>query len=241
MFRDHSAKDAPRAEPWVDGPEHTRDPPPLRRGALSADALSLCAGRAERAHRRPADAAAVLRLSRMRLRCRCDQSMTFTLGGEAAGRAAADTGIAAGLRASACRRAAGTIIGPARAVPGGDDGKPITLTETPRLDRLPVFVRAGTILPRQPLVQSTQQKPEGPLSLDMYPGDDCDGVLYADDGHSMAYAGRGFLRQRLRCAATPTAGDRLRRARRRFHAVVEAHRSGRAWLAGRRPGGTRWP
>ena len=70
---------------------------------------------------------------------------------------------------------------------------------------LPVFVRAGTILPRQPLVQSTMQVPQGPLSLDVYPGQDCRGDLYFDDGISI---GGPSLRQSISC--TPTAsGVRL--------------------------------
>jgi alpha-glucosidase len=71
---------------------------------------------------------------------------------------------------------------------------------TPALGRLPVFVRAGTILPGQVLVQSTSETPQGPLSLDVYPGDDCHGTIYADDGHSMAYTRQDYLRQRVRCA-----------------------------------------
>ena len=59
-------------------------------------------------------------------------------------------------------------------------GAPLSqsITVTPALDRLPVFVRAGAILPTQPLVQSTSQTPQGPLSLDVYPGDDCRGTIY---------------------------------------------------------------
>jgi alpha-glucosidase len=84
---------------------------------------------------------------------------------------------------------------------------PQIITETPALDRLPVFVRAGAILPGQPLVQSTSQTPQGPLSLDVYPGDDCRGTIYADDGHSMAYAQQGYLRQRVHCAETDAGMD----------------------------------
>jgi alpha-glucosidase len=73
---------------------------------------------------------------------------------------------------------------------------------TPSLEKLPVFVRAGAIVPRQPLVQSTAFVPEGPLSLEVYPGDDCHGTLYADDGHSMAYRRGVFLRQTVRCTVT---------------------------------------
>ncbi len=75
----------------------------------------------------------------------------------------------------------------------------LVLTSTPSLSRLPVFVRAGTILPRQPLTQSAAETPQGPLSLDVYPGDDCHGDIYQDDGHSMGYTRGEFLRQKLRC------------------------------------------
>jgi alpha-glucosidase (family GH31 glycosyl hydrolase) len=81
------------------------------------------------------------------------------------------------------------------------------ITVTPALDRLPVFVRAGAILPGQPLVQSTSQTPQGPLSLDVYPGEDCRGTIYADDGHSMTYAQQGYLRQRVRCVVTDAGMD----------------------------------
>jgi alpha-glucosidase len=73
------------------------------------------------------------------------------------------------------------------------------LTETPKLEMLPVFVRAGTILPRQPVVQSTAETPSGRLSLDIYPGDDCHGEIYADDGTRV---GGPSLRQEVRCSMT---------------------------------------
>ena len=63
-----------------------------------------------------------------------------------------------------------------------------------------MFVRAGTILPRQPLVQSTMQVPDGPLQLDVYPGDDCRGELYLDDG---THVTGPSLRQSVQCTVTP--------------------------------------
>ena len=88
-------------------------------------------------------------------------------------------------------------------------GAPLSqaITVTPALDRLPVFVRAGAILPTQPLVQSTSQTPQGPLSLDIYPGDDCRGTIYADDGHSMAYTQQDYLRQNVRCVESNAGMD----------------------------------
>lgn len=73
--------------------------------------------------------------------------------------------------------------------------------ETPALDRLPVFVRPGAIIPRQPLVQATAQTPQGALELAVYPGPDCRGALYLDDGVSFAYKHGGFLRQQVTCDA----------------------------------------
>jgi alpha-glucosidase len=70
---------------------------------------------------------------------------------------------------------------------------------TPELDKLPIFVRAGTILPRQPLVQSTMETPTGPLELEVYPGPECKGELYLDDGVSV---GGARLRQNLQCSVT---------------------------------------
>jgi alpha-glucosidase len=68
--------------------------------------------------------------------------------------------------------------------------------EMPRLDRLPVYVRPGTILPRQPLTQNTSEVPNGPLELHVYPGQDCRGELYWDDGVSVKGP---QLRQTVRC------------------------------------------
>ncbi|MDP9339211.1 MAG: glycoside hydrolase family 31 protein [Acidobacteriota bacterium] len=69
----------------------------------------------------------------------------------------------------------------------------------PRLEELPLYVRAGAILPMQPLVQSTSETPAGPLKLRVYPGDDCRGALYMDDGHTYAYQKNEFLRVEYSC------------------------------------------
>ncbi|MDR3772868.1 MAG: glycoside hydrolase family 31 protein [Terracidiphilus sp.] len=71
------------------------------------------------------------------------------------------------------------------------------------LDTLPVFVRAGSIIPEQPLVQSTGEKPQGPLTLRIYPppqpGGACAGSLYLDDGQSYAFQKGAFLRIAFTC------------------------------------------
>jgi len=69
----------------------------------------------------------------------------------------------------------------------------------PALDQVPVYVRAGGIVPRQPLVQNTGETPKGPLELRVYPGSGCRGTLYADDGHSLNYEKGEFLRVNYSC------------------------------------------
>jgi alpha-glucosidase len=73
----------------------------------------------------------------------------------------------------------------------------------PELATLPVFVRAGSILPLEPLVQSTSETPEGPLTLRVYAGDACGGDLYLDDGKSYAFERGDSLRMHFSCKVTP--------------------------------------
>ncbi len=73
----------------------------------------------------------------------------------------------------------------------------------PELAELPVFVRAGSVLPMEPLVQSTSETPDGPLTLRIYAGNSCSGDLYLDDGKSYAFERGDFLRMHFTCKVTP--------------------------------------
>ena len=75
---------------------------------------------------------------------------------------------------------------------------PITVQPGP--GDLPLYVRAGSILPMQPLVQSTDEKPSGPLTLRVFPGDNCHGDLYQDDGKSFDYRKGAYLRLHFTCS-----------------------------------------
>jgi alpha-glucosidase len=70
---------------------------------------------------------------------------------------------------------------------------------TPTIDELPVYVRGGAIIPMQALVQSTAEIPQGPLELRVYPGPDCKGSMYLDDGHTFNYQRGEYLRTAYRC------------------------------------------
>jgi alpha-glucosidase len=74
----------------------------------------------------------------------------------------------------------------------------------PKLEELPVYVRAGAILPMQNVVQNTSETPSGPLELRVYPGEDCHGALYQDDGHSYGYEKGEYLRVSYSCAVSET-------------------------------------
>jgi len=54
------------------------------------------------------------------------------------------------------------------------------------LERLPLYIRAGAIIPSGPDMAYTDQRPLDPLTLDLYPGDG-EFTLYEDDGHTFAY------------------------------------------------------
>jgi alpha-glucosidase len=81
-------------------------------------------------------------------------------------------------------------------------GERVTVTPKMRLGRrlghVPVFARAGTIVPMQAVVQHTGETPRGNLELHVYPGPDCRGSVYADDGTTHAYRDGEFLRQDFR-------------------------------------------
>ena len=70
------------------------------------------------------------------------------------------------------------------------------------LSQLPVFVRAGSILPIAPVVRSTADTPQGPLTLRVYPGDGCAGELYQDDGKTYAFQHGVYLRMKFSCNRT---------------------------------------
>jgi alpha-glucosidase/alpha-D-xyloside xylohydrolase len=55
------------------------------------------------------------------------------------------------------------------------------------LETIPLYVRAGAIVPMGPLKQYTAEKVDGPLDISVYPGTDGAFMLYEDDGISFDY------------------------------------------------------
>ena len=198
IFRAHSEKGTPPKEPWVDGAEHMR----IRRQFIE-QRYRLMPYLYALADENARTGAPLMRPLFYEfpdaLDSPCDQPSAFLLGDRLL--------IAPPPQLESPQ--AYKICLPAGSWYDYWTGEPVprTITSTPALDRLPVFVRAGAMLPGQALVQSTSETPQGPLSLDVYPGDDCRGTIYADDGHSMAYTRDDYLRQRVRCTATGAGLD----------------------------------
>ena len=55
------------------------------------------------------------------------------------------------------------------------------------IDTLPLYVRAGSILPLGPVVQYAEEEPAAPLELRVYRGADGSFTLYEDDGNTYNY------------------------------------------------------
>jgi alpha-glucosidase (family GH31 glycosyl hydrolase) len=64
---------------------------------------------------------------------------------------------------------------------------PCLITAQAKLDRLPLFIRQGAIIPMGSVMQYSSQKPLHPLILEVYRGQDRSLTLYEDDGESTAY------------------------------------------------------
>lgn len=62
-----------------------------------------------------------------------------------------------------------------------------TVTAIANLEDLPLYVRAGSIIPMGPELQWASEKPGDPIELRIYPDEDGDFTLYEDDGSSYAY------------------------------------------------------
>jgi alpha-D-xyloside xylohydrolase len=62
-----------------------------------------------------------------------------------------------------------------------------TLNAAAPLDKIPLFVKAGAILPLGPEVEWNDQKPSDPIELRIYPGADGSFTLYEDAGDSYRY------------------------------------------------------
>ncbi len=62
------------------------------------------------------------------------------------------------------------------------------------LETMPLYVRAGAVVPLAPVRQYVDQPIDDPVSLVVYPGADGSSALYEDDGHTFAYRQGAWMR-----------------------------------------------
>jgi alpha-glucosidase len=190
FFRAHAAKETRNREPWVDGPEHEA----IRRRYIETRYRLLpyiYTGMEETSR------TGVPLMRPMFLEFPHDSTLTTN---------AAEYMFGSNLLVAA---RLWPFVGPYDLIlPKGDwtnywTGEHLTGGQTikidPPMDALPVYVRAGTILPEQPVVQNTDETPKGPLELKIFPGPNCAGSIYQDDGNTFAYQKGEFLRQSFTC------------------------------------------
>ena len=65
------------------------------------------------------------------------------------------------------------------------------------LSTMPLYVRAGAVLPIDPVRQYTSQRVDRPLALRIYRGADGSASLYEDDGQSLDYLENGAVITRM--------------------------------------------
>ena len=63
------------------------------------------------------------------------------------------------------------------------EGGQYVKVETP-IDRIPIFVKAGAIIPVADGLVYAEQEPEKPVQIIVYPGADGEFVLYEDEGNN---------------------------------------------------------
>ncbi len=71
------------------------------------------------------------------------------------------------------------------------------------LERLPLLVRAGAILPLGPVVQHTGERPLDDVTLQIYPEGASRFELYEDDGRTNAYRRGQYALTAITCDARP--------------------------------------
>jgi alpha-glucosidase len=79
-------------------------------------------------------------------------------------------------------------------------GKQNIITKTP-LDKLPVYIKAGAIIPMQPDMHYFGEKPIDPITLDIYPSGNSSTTLYEDDGLTLDYQQGVYAQTEIVCSA----------------------------------------
>jgi alpha-glucosidase len=195
FFRNHSAKDTCRREPWVNGPDELR----RQREAVLARyrLLPFLYTLFEESSRTGLPVMRPLWLEHPDDPGVAREERAFQLGRDllVAPRLAEGTG------PFPVELPAGEWWDVARGVRVG--GGRIEASP-PSEQTVAVYARAGAIVPQGPAPAHAADRPQGPLTLEVWPGSDCRGELYLDAGEGHGYRA-GELR-RIHYTCTPAEG-----------------------------------
>lgn len=109
-----------------------------------------------------------------------------------------------------------------------------TIVADAPLARMPLFVRAGSIVPTGPVLQYVDEQPDAPLTVVVYTGADGTFSLYEDDGRSYGYERGEF--SRIPMAWDEAKGELRIGAREGQYAGMPATRAIKVrWVSGVRP------
>ena len=110
-----------------------------------------------------------------------------------------------------------------------------TIEAAAPLERSPLFVRAGSIVPRTVVQQYVDEKPDAPVTLEVYTGADGSFSLYEDQGRTYGYE-RGES-SRIPLAWNEKRGELVIGARQGQYPGMQAQREIRVrWVDGPRAG-----
>lgn len=105
------------------------------------------------------------------------------------------------------------------------------------LDRLPLFVKGGSIVPMWPQMNYTGEKPVSTLTYDLYPRGASSFTLYEDDGITRAYRNGAYATQQVQMTAPAVRHRNGHRGRGRLHRHVRRQAVVAVLRVQRAPGG----
>jgi alpha-glucosidase len=87
---------------------------------------------------------------------------------------------------------------------------PATTQRTFALNEIPVYVKAGAIVPSQPRMRNTAEKPVDPLILTVFPGAESGTTrVYDDEGNTPGYTGSAFAWTTVRHSRVTDGSERV--------------------------------
>jgi len=72
-----------------------------------------------------------------------------------------------------------------------------TIEADAMIDKIPIFIKAGSILPMTQVMQYVDEIPDAPIEVRIYPGADAEFEIYEDEGNSYRYENEEYAITKL--------------------------------------------